>query len=49
MFVTLRDFKTLKFLHTTKIKPVKANATFLYPLETSGNHKLLMQYGPEMD
>ena len=31
------DRKTLYFLCTTKIKPIKVNANFLYSLETSEN------------
>ena len=27
------------FLYMTKIKPVEVNINFLYPLETSENHK----------
>ena len=40
-FSKQKGCKTLKFLYTTKIKPVEVNVNFLYSLETSENHRFL--------
>ena len=36
------ELKLRQFLHTTNIKPVDVNVTFLCPLEISENHNFLM-------
>ena len=40
--VNFKDCKTLQFLYMTKTKPVEVNVNFLYPLESSENHRFFM-------